>query len=164
MGMRMRESTDMARSPCPDSKSASVTFCVAVKFFSSEEKILSARAVASSHLAFFKYKSISSSAGSPPFSRSGTRSRISAACVVFPAVVNALALMISASRFVGLRQQKLFQQRYRFRLLVVFQVKFGELQEERPRLAHDPLLHIQVSQLFQRTNFFGGKFRDALVN
>ena len=65
---------------------------------------------------------------------------------------------------IGFRQQKLLQQRHRFRLLVVLQVEFGELQEERSRLAHDPLLHVQVSQLFERTNFFGGEFRDALVN
>ena len=49
-------------------------------------------------------------------------------------------------------------------LLAILQVNFGQLQEQRPRLAHHTLLDVQVSKFLERTNLFGGQLGDALVN
>src|SRR5690242_2709818 len=43
-------------------------------------------------------------------------------------------------------------------------MNFFQLQEQRPRLAHPALLHVQIRQLFQWTNLFRRQFGDALVN
>src|SRR2546430_1295454 len=41
---------------------------------------------------------------------------------------------------------------------------FGELEEQRPGLAHYALLNVKVGELFKRANLLGGQFGDALVN
>src|SRR5580700_4768746 len=41
---------------------------------------------------------------------------------------------------------------------------FRKLQKERPGFAHNPLLDVEVGQLFEGANLFGGQFGDALVN
>jgi len=68
------------------------------------------------------------------------------------------------AQIVWFGQKQLLQQGNRIGLLVVFQVQLGQLQEERSRLRHDALLHVEVSQFFERANFFRGEFGDALVN
>src|SRR5579859_530726 len=43
-------------------------------------------------------------------------------------------------------------------------MNFRELEEERARFAHDPLLDVQIGEAFERTNFLGRELGDALVN
>jgi len=68
------------------------------------------------------------------------------------------------AQVVGFGQQQFFQQCHCLRLAVVFQVDFRELQEQRPRLAHHSLLHIEVGQPLQRFDFLRSQLGDALVN
>ena len=67
-------------------------------------------------------------------------------------------------RLSGSAIKQLLQQRDGFRLAIILEVDFGELQEQRPRLAHHPLLDVQIGQFLERANLFGREFGDALVN
>jgi len=62
------------------------------------------------------------------------------------------------------RGQEFFQQGYGFRLAIVLQVNFGELQEQRPGFAHHPLLYVQVGKFFERANFLRRELGDAFIN
>ena len=42
-------------------------------------------------------------------------------------------------------------------------MNFGELEEQRPGLAHYALLNVKVGELFKRANLLGGQFGDALL-
>ena len=68
------------------------------------------------------------------------------------------------AKIVRFREEKFFQQADGFRLAVVLEMDFRELQEERASLAHNPLLDVQVGQLFEGANLFWSKFGDAFVN
>src|ERR1700730_17016566 len=41
---------------------------------------------------------------------------------------------------------------------------FRQLQKERARFTHHPLLDVKVGKFLERTNFFRGEFSDAFVN
>src|SRR5580704_6242971 len=43
-------------------------------------------------------------------------------------------------------------------------MNFRKLKEERPGLAHNPLLDVKVGQLFEGANLFGSKLGDAFIN
>src|SRR5579864_8075699 len=60
--------------------------------------------------------------------------------------------------------QELFKQADCLSLAILLQVDFGQLQEERPSLAHYALLNVEVGKLLQRTNFLGSELSDAFVN
>ena len=64
----------------------------------------------------------------------------------------------------GSATQQFFQQVDRFRLAVVLEMNFRQLQEERTSLAHHALLHVKISKFFERANLFGSQLGDALVN
>src|SRR5580704_13113491 len=68
------------------------------------------------------------------------------------------------AKIVGFGEEKLFKKANGFRLTIVLEMDFRELQEERAGLAHDPLLDVKVGQLFEGANLFRGQFGDAFVN
>ena len=68
------------------------------------------------------------------------------------------------AQIVGLRHQQLFQQSHRFGLPIALQVNLGELHEQRPRLAHHPLLDIQVGKFLERAYLFGSQLGNAFIN
>ena len=48
--------------------------------------------------------------------------------------------------------------------LIGFQVRFGELQKNRPRLAQDSLLDVKIREFFERLRFVRSQFRNLFVN
>jgi len=68
------------------------------------------------------------------------------------------------AKIVRLREEKFLQEADSFRLAVILEMDFRELQEERAGLAHDPLLDVKVGQFFERANLFGSELGDAFVN
>ncbi len=68
------------------------------------------------------------------------------------------------AEIVRLREEKFFKKTNGFGLAVVLEMDFSKLQEERASFAHDPLLDVQVGQLFKGANLFRGKLGDAFVN
>ncbi|HEX3817930.1 MAG TPA: hypothetical protein VHW03_06560 [Chthoniobacterales bacterium] len=68
------------------------------------------------------------------------------------------------AQIVGLGGQQFLQKRNRFGLPIILEVNFGQLQEQRPGLAHYALLDVEVSKFLERANLFGSKFCNAFVN
>ncbi len=68
------------------------------------------------------------------------------------------------AKIIGFRLQKFFQEADGFRLAIVLQVNFRQLEEKWPGLAHYPLLNVEVGKLFEGANFLGSELGDALVD
>jgi hypothetical protein len=60
------------------------------------------------------------------------------------------------AKIVGFREEKLFEEADGFRLAIILEMNFGELQEERAGFAHYALLDVKVGELFEGANFFRG--------
>ena len=68
------------------------------------------------------------------------------------------------AKVIGFSLEELLEQADGFRLPVVLQVNFSELQKQGPSFTHHALLNVEVGKLLERPDLFGSELGNAFVN